>query len=354
MNAQLSATTVMITLLAVLVAACGSTDGAVEGVDVPTTRTLAGPLSLEEYFDRVGQLDAEFDRDTQAVADRLQDVDPGDEEAALRSAQDLLPGLIPVMDGYVAGLREITPPPEAQGAHAEYLAALQQARQAFAKAFDTKLASASSFLDLLDVLLAPEIEAAVTGFDEACAQLTSVATSSDITVGLSCAFLEGEQDEPPAAETVEPTEVPTLESHGPELSADDYFRRLEEIVVAADLDEPQAQSPESDREAREQMMEIIDLSIAGYDGMREDLLELNPPGLLRPAHAQFVAAVQGQEDYFAGFDDLTADSSEQLWQIFAAGLVFGDAMGAYVEACLGLQNLAGQNGIQLDLNCPFN
>ena len=142
-------------------------------------------LTLEEYFQRLDQIGDEADQKFQAL-----DGGPG-EEASDEEIADYIDSLtqqeIVIIADFIANLRDLDPPAEAEDVHAEAIEsgeAAAQALQALADGIPDALsaAEAEAFFAEPD----PDVEAAFRRFDDACFAFQAVADNNNIDVDLEC------------------------------------------------------------------------------------------------------------------------------------------------------------------------
>jgi hypothetical protein len=142
-------------------------------------------LTLEEYFQRLEELDAEADSQSSTAEARAGDFDDVD------VVIDAFAEFITVIDIFMRGLEDLTPPPEAQAAHDAAL----ETGSAFQEAFQTLVNEGQGVetLDELGAILNSEaFDAADQAFTDACLDLEQIATDNDITADLNC---EGDEEE---------------------------------------------------------------------------------------------------------------------------------------------------------------
>jgi len=138
-----------------------------------------------------------------------------------------------------------------------------------------------------------------------------------------------------------------------ELDLDQYFRRFEDITDAADtsMDRLVFEGVGEDIEATRDYFDSFDAILRQ---VLNDLKGLNPPAEARAAHDEFVA---GGVEMLASFEDFSdrlaeVESPSGLAALFAEPMPASDAAQQRVtDACLQLQGIADENGIEVDLEC---
>lgn len=165
-------------MIRVLVAALALIGG---GTLVAACNDDGGSLSLEEYFERVDELDqAQQDRSTE-LEDEL---DALGEDASVDQVADSFQDQIGVLRDFVDDMDDLEPPDEVRETHDEAVRALNAAADQFASALE----------DFRD---AASIEAAFAAFesadlsesekaDDACRELQAIANDNDVGVDLDC------------------------------------------------------------------------------------------------------------------------------------------------------------------------
>ncbi len=134
-------------------------------------------LTLEEYFQRLDQISDEADQKFEAL-DGGPGEDASDEEIA-GYIDNLTQQEIVILADFIAGLRDLDPPAEAEDVHAEAIAsgeAAAQALQTLADGIPDALSAAEveAFFAEPD----PEVEAAFERFDASCFAIQTIADDS--------------------------------------------------------------------------------------------------------------------------------------------------------------------------------
>jgi hypothetical protein len=141
----------------------------------------SGELTLEEYFERVGELD---DEQSQASDDLDAELNGLGEDADPDDLADSFAEQIDLLEDFAGDLDDIEPPAEVEDAHERVVAGLRAAGEEFEALVDR-------FRD------ADSIEEAFNSFDdsdfteleratEACRELESIAADNNITVDFDC------------------------------------------------------------------------------------------------------------------------------------------------------------------------
>ena len=139
-------------------------------------------LTLEEFFQRVQELDNDFEAkaaDLGAQAEGLTEESSVDEAVALFRQQ------VGLIEEFVTNLDALEAPPEAADLVEEAVSAGNEAATALNDAID-KASDAETLDELFAVFAAPEVEAAFTRFDQVCLDAEQLAADNDITVDLNC------------------------------------------------------------------------------------------------------------------------------------------------------------------------
>jgi hypothetical protein len=145
---------------------------------------------------------------------------------------------------------------------------------------------------------------------------------------------------------------------GEELRLDEYFRQVDDIeegiktgIVA--LDEAAAGV----------IGEEVEATRAYFDGYQDivgqavnDMKDLDPPSEAGDAHDEFVAALSGMlpvwEDLSERLADLESPSGVQELLVEAgAEPAWQEAAQRFADACLDLQGIADEKGIDVELDC---
>lgn len=140
-----------------------------------------------------------------------------------------------------------------------------------------------------------------------------------------------------------------------ELDLDEYFQQLEEIVESTNtrietLGE-ESQGVGEDMEATRDYFEGVE-AIVGQN--LSDLKDISPPAEAQDAHDELVAALEERSALWQDFTEQVADLEsisevetliEELDQSFEAIAERASA------ACLQVQGIADENGIEVDLEC---
>ena len=140
-------------------------------------------LTLEEYFRKVEELDAEQQEATDKLDPAFEQLAPDDVEGA----RDLFDQQLEVLDDFVDEMEKLNPPEEVRETHDEALALFREFREAFGDALDE-----AEDAETLDDMFAGFDEAAFAKIEEAnqkCRDLEQIAADNGIEVNLDC---EGE------------------------------------------------------------------------------------------------------------------------------------------------------------------
>ncbi len=147
---------------------------------------------------------------------------------------------------------------------------------------------------------------------------------------------------------------------GPALEG--YFAELDTILrdtnsqldsINADFDTAYAQAG-SDEEAVSVFLDYVSRSRAVVSDAKGRLEALDPPSEAKDAHEAFVGAVSGKMDLTADLDSKLqdAETTDDITRIFGDIQEEGEAADSAADAaCFGLQAIADENNIGVDLKC---
>lgn len=144
---------------------------------------------------------------------------------------------------------------------------------------------------------------------------------------------------------------------GGELSLEQYFDQVGSITGsleerAAALDQPLEQEFDSEVEQVQAVRDAFTTVLPAFEDFINDLDELNPPPEAAAAHDELVA---GFANVVGGLEDLidqlaeVETAAEFSALLFDPGSGFGSAIGQVTAACLQLQSIADDNGINAGL-----
>ena len=137
---------------------------------------------------------------------------------------------------------------------------------------------------------------------------------------------------------------------------DRYFRQLEDIEAVA---EARANALNEQSQGLGQDIEVTRSYFEGFEAIQQETLDglngMRPPAEVGDAHAEYVAALQQALALTVGFADrLAAAASSSDLEAVLAGLndTSFDAISQRLSgACLELQGIATDKGIEVDLRC---
>ena len=139
----------------------------------------AGPLTLEQYFDKLQPLATKLDEDGNALDQRIRGTLDIDE------AKSVFGEYVTVLEGFVDELETLEPPAQAQQAHDGAVAAGRAFAAEFQRAVDQGR-DAETFEDLFAGAEGESFGAASEAFTATCFALEQVADDNGITVDLGC------------------------------------------------------------------------------------------------------------------------------------------------------------------------
>jgi hypothetical protein len=154
--------------LGVVAAACGGDGG-------------GDSLTLEEYFQRLDELDNKLTEQTDALEPRLESLS---EAEALEQLPEILTQQGALFEDFSDGLADLDPPAEAEDLHIEAVDALGDLVDANRDARD-QAEGVDSFADLEEVF-GEDLTAAEARITQVCLDAEQLAADNDITVDLDC------------------------------------------------------------------------------------------------------------------------------------------------------------------------
>lgn len=176
-----------IALIAVAILSLGAVASACGGGDDGGNGGGGGPeLTLEDYFQQLGEIDDTFS----AEADAIETASGGtaasleDEEATLNLLADDLGKQLDLVDAFISDVADLNPPAEAQEAHDEAVAAFRELAGLLENVID-EVGNAESMADL-EAIDDTELTAADERVTEACLAVEQIAADNDIDVDLDC------------------------------------------------------------------------------------------------------------------------------------------------------------------------
>jgi hypothetical protein len=138
-------------------------------------------LSLQEYFERVSELDNEQREASNDIEDEL---DGLGEDATVDQVADLFDEQIDVVRDFREGLDDLDPPDQAADAHDEAVESLGAALEQF-ESFIEDFRGADSIEDAFARLEAVEFDE-LERSNDACRDLEEIAADNDIEVDFDC------------------------------------------------------------------------------------------------------------------------------------------------------------------------
>jgi hypothetical protein len=153
-----------------------------EPTQEPTTASTVEPSSeLEGYFQELDAAENAYRVQANAVTGALSALEDTQVDEALTHIQEELDAI----DGFVASLESIDPPPEATAAHAETIAGFQ-AVVALIEGNMPTFESAATITEMNVVFSSEEFNTISASLDGACAALQGIAEANGVIVDLGC------------------------------------------------------------------------------------------------------------------------------------------------------------------------
>jgi hypothetical protein len=136
-------------------------------------------LTLEEYFQRIEDLDNDFSERGDAAFENVPD------EPEVTDVRDALIAFTDILDDFVAELDDLEAPEEARDAHDRAIDSGNEVRAEYERLVDLA-DDAESVDDLVSETQSESFTEASDRFTTACLDLQEVANENSIDVGLSC------------------------------------------------------------------------------------------------------------------------------------------------------------------------
>ena len=189
-------------------------------------------------------------------------------------------------------------------------------------------------------------------------RITLIALSAILLLAAAC----GGDDDSPGTATDAPTETDSGGGDGNDASAElrDYFAEMDQIALRTDtrleeigseLDgatfDSDADEITANRDGLQQSGEAIESALL-------DLSDLDPPAEVEDAHADFFDALNAVLQLFAGMSaDIEDVSTSAELEALSADYSqdFANADADFDDACLALQEIADDNGVDADMHC---
>ena len=141
-----------------------------------------GALTLEEFFQRVDELDNDFEARSAEIDAEFEELS---EEEALDQGPDLLGRQAELVGDFIDGLSELDPPEEASDLLEEAVSAGRNVADTF-DGLVAELEDAQSLDDLFSFFEDPDFMAARGRFSQVCFDAEQLAADNDITIDLNC------------------------------------------------------------------------------------------------------------------------------------------------------------------------
>jgi len=146
-------------------------------------------LTLEEYFERLAELDAEFEENTDALDAQLNEdfesIEPDDFEAASALFVDFFDEAVAEVERFVDEMDGLDPPAEIEDLHDAAVEAGREVANALEGLTET-VREADSEEEFAALETDSSFEQASATFDESCVDLQDVADENEIEIDLDC------------------------------------------------------------------------------------------------------------------------------------------------------------------------
>lgn len=176
----------IITLLGVVLLAFGAVMGACDGDG-------DAELTLEEYFQRIEELNDDYDARAEAAGDFWEDLTGAEsEEERIEVIRYWLDVQVDLIEGFFDGMVALTalnPPDEVEDEHAEKVDATRAAFDLFRDRIDEleELEGAEFLAGVSELFEGEDLAEAEERGDEACFALQAIADENEIDIDLDCA-----------------------------------------------------------------------------------------------------------------------------------------------------------------------
>jgi hypothetical protein len=293
-----------------------------------------GALTLEEFFQRVDELDSELNEQSDALFASLEDTqDPAE---AVEQLRDIFPQQAGLFQDFRDDLADLDPPAEAESLHHEALEAFDGVIAAV-DGLVGQLDSVESLDDLDALFVDSEFSAADERLTQVCLDLEQLAADNGITVDFNC---EDESDGTDGGDTS------ALEDYFQELDGLENVFRVSGDAADAAFAALEATAPVADAVA------VLEDAVAGIDEFVAGLEGLDPPADAAPFHDETIAGFGVVSEILHDVID-NAGQYATLDEFFAffndPGLIEADD--SLDGSCAALQSVADSNGIAVDLDC---
>jgi hypothetical protein len=144
---------------------------------------------------------------------------------------------------------------------------------------------------------------------------------------------------------------------GEGLTLQEYFQRLDGIFDDADGQfdalEEQCQPADSSAEAQNEAFRcFFDASFAVFDKSLDEIADVNPPAEVKDAHEEYLDSGAGVSRFIGEFLEGPKDNGSVTdLSAFLADPELEEASQRFDNACSGLQLIADENEIDVDLGC---
>ena len=142
-------------------------------------------LTLEEFFQRVGELDDEQATREGEIEAQLEDLETLEEAEALARIRDNFPQFVTLLEDFVDGLAALEPPEEAAELHEEVVRAGREVVRLFGDLVG-EVENVESLEDFFVLFEIEEVNAATERFDQVCLDTEQFAANNGIEVDLDC------------------------------------------------------------------------------------------------------------------------------------------------------------------------
>jgi hypothetical protein len=333
-------------------------------------------LTLEEYFEELEQIDADFEERSEDIDTEFEDV-TSDPSADLDDDQrdeivDLLERTQDAIQTFADDIDGLNPPEEVEDLHEEAVSLFND----IADTFDGLIADAEDADTIEDVFAGFEdLEADFADADDLCLEFEEVAADNDIDVDLNCddGATDGEDDEPAPDDEDEPTpddqDEPTPDDEddngdtgdgNPELESylEEYNAISGDFAAEAETRSSQFTTEVEGVTDPDELSSLLDGFLSDFGDLLDDIIadleDLDPPDEAADLHDAQIAKLDEARGIVTDARDRLVDATT----VNEIGVIAQEFGGALIDLgeelsqdCVELQAVADDEGVDIDLNC---